>query len=565
MHETLEGTDFEVYTAVDGHDALEQYKRYAPDIILLDVNMPKLDGFGVCDWIRKDENGKNIPILMITGRDDFASIEKAFEFGATDFLPKPINWPLITHRLKYMLKNNDAMMGLKRAQKKLEHLAFYDLLTDLPNRQLLIQQGKKTLLQAHLNHVKTFVLFINIDKFKRVNDSLGHAYGDKLLKHIALKIQENLRDTDLVSPRSENEIGIARLRGDEFVVLLSNVANKIEAQKVCERIIKNVSAPVQLDSYEIVVTPSIGIAIFPDDCATIEELIECGDIASIDAKNIGKGQYSFYSELNASSSKHKLRLEEAIRNAVRNEEFSLVYQPQVGLHSNEVNSVEVLLRWSSAELGHIPPTEFIPIAEETGIIVELGAWVLKKACEQARVWQDMWPNHPISVAVNISGRQISDNTFCSRVSGILLETGLNPSLLQLEFTESILMNDAHENREILDRLKSLGVSLSIDDFGTGYSSLSYLKKFPLDELKIDRSFIIDIATLEVDKSIVMAILALAKTLKLAVVIEGVEDEHQIACIKSLTNIESVLIQGYYFHRPILGPECTQVLLQDYRA
>ncbi|GAA0855046.1 two-component system response regulator [Aliiglaciecola litoralis] len=559
MRDTLEVEGFEVFEASDGEIALSEFFKVSPDIVLLDVKMPLLSGFDVCQKIRSSEQGADTPVLMVTGADDYKSVESAFAAGATDFLPKPIKWPMVTHRINYMLRSRQAVVNLQKSEERLRYLAYYDPLTGLPNRQHFKEQLEVIVNLAKRGNYHVAVFFIDLDRFKRINDTLGHSYGDKLLQLVAKKLQVNLRQSDMVLRTSDdaNTSELARLGGDEFTIVLSNVGSTDGVSVVAQRLINELSEPIKLEQYEVVVTPSIGISIYPHDGDNVETLIKNADAAMYFAKESGRGCFKFYSESLNSKAIDRLKIEESMREALKNDDFELYYQPQVKLSDGSISHVEALIRWRHPERGLISPGEFIPIAEDSGLIVEIGRWVLNTACVQAKHWQNTLPN-PIRVAVNISARQFKSASFSDEVAEVLLRTDLPAELLELELTESAVMNNVKENIIRLHSLKSMGVSLSVDDFGTGYSSLSYLKRFPIDTLKIDRSFIIDISNDENDEAIVAAILALANSLKLNIVAEGVETLRQLETLKKL-GAQSILIQGYYFHRPMPANDCEQVL------
>tara|TARA_R110000751_G_scaffold4388_1_gene21573 strand:+ start:106266 stop:108035 length:1770 start_codon:yes stop_codon:yes gene_type:complete len=557
MRDTLEAEGFIVIDAADGEAALSKYFLYQPAIVLLDVQMPHLNGFEVCQQLRAHPSGKDLPILMVTGADDFSSIEKAYAVGATDFLPKPIKWPMIGHRIKYMLRSRDAVQDLKESEERLRFLAYYDPLTGLPNRQHFTEQLEKFMQLAQRGAYHVAIMFIDLDRFKRINDTLGHAFGDKLLKVVANKLTENLRQSDVLTRPQEHNLvpEISRLGGDEFTIFLSHVSSVNGAALVAQRLVDSLSAPIKIEQYEVVVTPSIGISFYPNDGDTVDTLLKNADAAMYHAKDSGRSCFKFYSDSLNAKAMEKLQLEGALRSALENDEFELYYQPQIDLKANQINSVEALIRWHHPDLGLVPPGEFIPIAEESGLIIDIGNWVLKTACTQAKLWLDSGLG-PIRMAVNISGLQFKLPTFLETVKTVLDISQLPAKLLELELTETVVMSDVKENIGRLSALKELGISLAVDDFGTGYSSLNYLKRFPIDILKIDRSFITDIADDENDEAIVAAIMALAETMNLQVVAEGVENYNQLLKIKQS---ECAYVQGYYFSLPLDAQDCTQLL------
>lgn len=557
MRDTLEVEGFTVIDATDGEAALTKYFAYMPDIILLDVQMPILDGFDVCKQIRSTPQGKELPILMVTGADDFSSIEKAYAVGATDFLPKPIKWPMVAHRIRYMLRSRDSVIDLKESEERLRFLAYYDPLTGLPNRQHFGEQLELFLSLAKRGNYNIAVLFIDLDRFKRINDTLGHSFGDKLLQQVAKLLSDNLRQSDLVTRKMENVVvsEIARFGGDEFTVFLSNVTSVEGTALVTQRLVDILSEPIKIEQYEVVVTPSIGISFYPNDGDTVDELLKNADAAMYSAKDSGRGCFQFYSDSLNAKALDRLKLEKLLREALKNNEFELYYQPQVELITNQIKSVEALIRWHHPKLGMVPPGEFIPVAEESGLIIDIGLWVLNRACSQAKEWCDQGLP-PTRIAVNISSNHFKRTSFIADVGSILESTQLPPALLELEVTESVIMSDVKENIGRLLSLKNMGLTLSIDDFGTGYSSLNYLKRFPIDVLKIDRSFIIDIAEDENDEAIVAAILAMASKMNLKVVAEGVETLSQL---KKLQATDCSLIQGYIFSKPLPAADCTELL------
>ena len=555
MTETLKGLGYEVCQAINGDVALEKYFSFVPDIVLLDVNMPNKNGFEVCKAIRESVQGADTPILMITGLGDHASIENAFSVGATDFLPKPIQWPMIKHRIKYMLRSIDNQISLRNSEKELRYLAYYDTLTQLPNRQFFKQQLQKEIAHSARKNAKLAVMMIDLDSFKRINDSLGHNFGDQVLQVVSQRLNKYLRECDSILQGS-TEVKcpeLARLGGNEFTVLLSDVGNNINVMQIARRINYELSQAININKYSIVVTASIGISMYPHDGQDAETLLKHADSAMHDAKANSTGSFKFHSKDLTRRLLDRLQLEEYMREALLTQMFELYYQPQVNIKTGKINNAEALVRLHHPSLGMISPADFIPVAEDTGLIIDLGNWIMREACLQAIAWQTNLAE-PISVSINVSSKQINQPDFVANLVNILNETGVDPGLIEIELTESIAMNNAHENTEKLRAIKALGIKLSIDDFGTGYSSLSYLKKFPIHTLKIDRSFIVDLALKEEEKAIVDAIFAMANALKLDVVVEGVETLEQLACIEEICGKSDVLVQGYYFSRPLPAGE-----------
>ena len=562
MKATLASDTIEVLEAENGKQAIEQFKQHNPALLLLDVSMPEMNGFEVCEYIRAHKRGKHIPIIMVTGSDDLESIHKSYAIGATDFIAKPIKWPILGQRVKYILQASQAFADLVVQKQELHQLAFYDTLTGLPNRQYLMKDLHRFLAMAKRSEYQAAMLFIDLDRFKRINDTMGHSYGDKLLRKVANRLQTNLRDSDIFARKefdTENEATqLSSFGGDEFTIFLSRLNNPNEAMLVAERVIRSFSTPFQLEQYEVVITPSIGISVFPNDGEDVETLLKNADTAMYFAKQSGRCCYKFYQDSMNAKAAARLQLEQDLRRALKNDEIVPFYQPQICAKSGHIVGVEALARWLTAKGGIIPPDEFIPVAEETGLINELGRQILEKGCYQAKQWLEM--GSPVRMAINVSAHQFRQLDFTQTVADILKASELPPHLLELELTESVIMSDAEENIARLIELKSLGISLAVDDFGTGYSSLSYLKRFPIDILKIDRSFMCDINSAPNDIAIVEAILALAESLKLGVIAEGVEYTSQI---NILQNTKNLLLQGYLFSRPLTAEFISPLLRQDF--
>lgn len=446
----------------------------------------------------------------------------------------------------------------KRWEERIRYLAYCDSLTDLPNRQAFKEQVTKAINAAKRHARIGAVLYLDLDEFKRINDTLGHDIGDMLLQNITKRLIEHVRVSDTVSnmqPESAKGRNIARLGGDEFTVLLDEIDEPEDAAIVAERVQKVLASSYNLNGHDVYVTPSIGIALFPRDGQDVEELLKNADTAMYHAKAVGKNNYQFYTEQMNALAATRLKLESKLRKALISNEMELFYQPQIDLKSGELVSAEALLRWNQPELGMIPPDEFIPIAEETGMIIELGEWVLNEACRQNQIWQDAGYQH-IRVAINLSSMQFIQRDLTDKVVLSLENSKLDAQYLELEITESILMRNVNETIATLKNFKKMGINISVDDFGTGYSSLSYLKRFPLNSLKVDRSFIKDIPESQDDVTITSAIIAMAHRLNLSVVAEGVETESQLDFLKQQG---CEMAQGYYFSRPVCAAEFEAML------
>jgi diguanylate cyclase (GGDEF)-like protein len=434
-----------------------------------------------------------------------------------------------------------------RMIEQVSFLAYYDSLTQLPNRILFQERVSNALYQSQRYGTPFAIFLIDLDNFKRINDTLGHAMGDGLLQAVASRIVESLRQTDTVARRSTEDASadVARLGGDEFTVLLTRIEDSQDAAAVAARVLSTFDRGFMLGSREVFLTGSIGIAIAPDDGGDADTLLKNADAAMYHAKDEGRNNFQFYRQSMSAVALQRLTIETKLRGALEREEFVLHYQPVVDLGTGAIVGVEALLRWPDPESGLIMPADFIPIVEESASIVPLGEWVLRTACTQARAWESV-SSSPMRVAVNVSGRQLRDRSLVAEVNRVLRETGFDPENLVLELTESILMERVRETT-ILDELKAIGARISIDDFGTGYSSLSYLTRFPIDSLKVDKSFVREVDANPDGAAITSAIVAMAHRLGLKVVAEGVETPEELAFLRKEGCDE---MQGYLFSKPV---------------
>jgi diguanylate cyclase (GGDEF)-like protein/PAS domain S-box-containing protein len=433
----------------------------------------------------------------------------------------------------------------KQAEQRIHHVAQHDVLTGLPNRSLLQDRLEQAIAYSGRSARVVWVMLIDLDRFKFVNDSMGHKAGDVLLVTIAARLRGALRDTDTV----------ARLSGDEFVVILTQFEDEALAPDIVQRLMDSVARPVMLGSKEFFVTCSIGVAVYPTDGAPADSLIEHADIAMYRAKKLGRNNFQFYTPAMNEEALERVRIESALRNALERNEFVLHYQPQVNLSTGQIVGMEALIRWQHPELGMVAPNRFIGVAEETGLIVPIGAWVMRTACLQNKAWQEAGLGR-LRVAVNLSARQFGAPNLIAEIASVLAESRLAPECLDIELTESLFMSDVNLAVDLLHSMKTLGVNLSIDDFGTGYSSLSYLSRFPIDVLKIDRSFVSDITHDVNDAAIVASIITLAHNLSLSVIAEGVETEAQLDYLRRQGCDE---MQGYFFSRPLSTAAFEQML------
>lgn len=521
-------------------------RRFA--VVFLDMRMPPgPDGAWAAARIRALDPKIDIVISTAYADIDPDELSRRVPPAAKLFY---VQKPFHPHEIRQLA----VALGQKwQAENKILRLAYYDHLTGLPNRAFFMTRLEQAIETAREEARSLAVLFLDLDNFKRVNDTLGHTTGDILLRLVARRIEHSLRSSDVVSralPETEENFNLARLGGDEFTVLLADLQHPDDALIVADRIRQELSQPIQLHEHRLIVTPSIGISLYPKDGEDIVSLLKSADMAMYFAKSTGRNNVQFFQGSMNEDALLRMNLENELRCALERQEMSLHYQPQVDLASGTLTGFEALLRWHNFTLGHVPPLDFIPIAEESGLIIPIGEWVLRTACKQVRSWQDAGMEIG-RIAVNVSGRQFMHEDFPELVAKILQETGLAPAVLELEITESILMKTAHDAVGILRRLKAVGVQLAIDDFGTGYSSLSYLKQFPIDCLKIDRSFVTDITTDPDDQAIAGAIVAMAENMHLHVIAEGVET---IAQMEFLQRVKCNEAQGYYISRPMTAAD-----------
>jgi predicted signal transduction protein with EAL and GGDEF domain len=561
----LEADGMQVVEAASGADAVELFLESRPDLVFLDVEMPGMSGLEVCRRLRAMPQGESIPIMIVTGSDDRQSIDDGYEAGATQYKTKPVNWSLLSRDVQYMLRASNAFNALKRQEDRLRYLAYFDPLTNLPNRRSFTEQLNRILKQARVQNTNAALLFIDLDNFKRINDSIGHGRGDRLLVEIARRLTLELRQEDAISYMSDRDeyehdgsTEIARLGGDEFTVVLSDIDNMSDVEAVARRVLQRLSEPIPLQTHKPVVTPSIGIAIFPVDGADPDTLVRNADTAMYAAKAQGRSCYRFYNEqMNALAVEH-LKLEEELRDSIQQGNLELYYQPQVDTQSGRITSLEALIRWPHKQRGMVMPGEFIPVAERTGLIADLGDWIMQEAARQSSAWESAGLKG-FRICINVSPLQFNQPHFVDSVERFLKDTGMSPDKLEFELTESAIMTDAATNIERLTALKKLGIKLAVDDFGTGYSSLNYLRRFPIDTLKIDQSFVSDVTNAD-GEGIVDAILALARTLGLQVIAEGVETEEQV---NYLMERHCDMLQGYYFSHPLPAAEIPGLINMDF--
>ncbi len=678
MRATLAKAGFTVAAVGDGRAALDAMQGNLPDLVLMDVSMPVMDGFAACAGLRQIAGGDRVPVIMMTGLDDTESIERAFEAGATDFITKPINWAVLPHRVRYMLRASAAINDLqqnerrlsnaqrigemgdwewslgddrvtasaqawrifghaqplpsaagdvffatvhegdrgrwrraiervrdeksafsielrivrsggqvrhvhqqvevmeaggalrlagavhditrrKDAEEQIRRLAYYDPLTGLPNRLSFTEQLARALSHAERNRGHIATMFVDLDNFKRVNDTLGHRAGDQLLREASARLSAVLRSHDAVV-RVSNESGdntIARLGGDEFIVLLTDVRHQQDAARAARRLVDTLSEPFMINGTEIFCGGSVGVALYPDDGNDVDTLLMNADTAMYRAKAQGRGGYQLYDKAMNESALDHLRMETRLRRAIERNEFVLHYQPRIDVVSGRVVGAEALIRWQHPERGLLQPADFIPLVEQANLVIPVGEWAIERACAQTAKWRTMGlPTVPL--AVNLASTHLREKGLPALVSRALQRHGVSANTLEIEVTESILLADPELAVRVAQELSEMGVQLSIDDFGTGYSSMGYLKRLPLTALKIDRSFVRDLDSDPEDEAIVAAIIALARSLKLKVVAEGVETQAQLALLQAMHCDE---YQGFLNSRALEPAEFAELLRQ----
>jgi diguanylate cyclase (GGDEF)-like protein len=579
---------FEVVEADSGFAAIELINRESFDLVLLDVMMPGIDGIETLKRIRSQQSASALPVIMVTAKSESNNIVDALELGANDYVTKPVDFAVALARVNTQISRKraeqqvasaneelrkanedlerrveertsrliDANQMLKveiadreESQARSQYLAYHDSLTGLGNRLLFKEQLVEALKDVSVTPHPLAVLFLDLDGFKAVNDTLGHSVGDLLLKSIATKLRDILPRTDR----------IARLGGDEFAILQISATQPGSSIALAEKIIEIVGQPCNIDGHDVTVGASVGIAVaHPGDMNT-ENFLKSADLAMYSAKSDGRGTYRMFDPEMDALVQARRTLERDMRTALAQGGFRLFYQPLVNLQSQKVTAFEALMRWHHPERGQVPPSEFIPVAEEMGLIVQLGEWALRQACAEAMEWPD-----GISASVNLSPLQFSKGNLVSTVMSALASAGLPASRLELEITESVLLEKSERNITILNQLRDLGVRISMDDFGTGYSSIGYLRSFPFDKIKIDQSFVRDLLVDEGSLAIVRAIAGLGVSFGMTTTAEGVETEEQMRCL----NLEGCIeVQGYLYSKPVPANEIIGLLksLADRRS
>ncbi len=585
---TLMQLGYQVREVMTGKMAINAVQTLRPDLILLDIKMSDMDGYTICKHLKENQQTRDIPVIFFSSVNEVIDKVKAFEVGGVDYISKPFQFEEVIARIQNQISLQMAKAEIRqlneelekrvqerteelelanlqlktlnqrleqeiiehqKTQKQLLHMASYDALTSLPNRVLfmnrLIQSLKRTQQEPDYQFA---VLFLDCDRFKVVNDSLGHLAGDRLLIAIARRLKLHLAPTDM----------LARFGGDEFTILLENIQDSEDAIDLAKKIQTSMSWPFQFDDQELFINASIGIVVGDQTYEQPENLLRDADIAMYQAKAQGKARYQIFDSQMHYLAQQRLELETDLRRALHRQEFLLYYQPIISLATGRIAGFEALLRWHHPQKGLISPGDFIPAAEETGLIIPIGLWVLQEACQQLKNWQDQGLlKHLIKMSVNLSVKQFSQVNLIQNIDRIILKTLLNSEYLKLEITESAIMDNPELATEILQQLRDRNIQLSIDDFGTGYSSLSYLHRFPLDNLKIDRSFIQPLRETCQNLEIIQAIITLAHHLNMTITAEGIETAEQLSLLRSLGCEEG---QGYYFSPPV-DANIAQVLLE----
>jgi diguanylate cyclase (GGDEF)-like protein len=583
---------YEVRRAINGTTALMGVQSTSPDLILLDINMPDMNGYEVCRQLKRDPKNQEIPVIFVSALDDGLDKVKAFSAGGVDYISKPFEMMEVLSRVETHLQIRVAQANLKqlnaeleqrvvertaeltaakqaleqenlerqKAQAMLEHRAWHDPLTDLPNRAWLMRQLQMLIEQAKQNTTAQFaVLFLDCDRFKVVNDSLGHMLGDQLLVQVAHRIMGCL------PPNST----VARFGGDEFIIVLESIKHLDEATDLAENIQDALVLALFLEPHEMFMSASIGIALGNSEVEYPEDLVRNADIAMYRAKALGKARYYVFNKDLHNKAQVRLELETDLRRALERQEFFLQYQPIISIKSGKIEGFEALVRWNHPRRGLISPLDFIPTAEETGLIVPLGQWVLEEACRQFQCWhaaleKNAIPNSgevysPLKISVNLSVKQFSQPSLINTIDKIFKETGFNGRDLNLEITESSLMDDPELAGLILKELRDRHIQIAIDDFGTGYSSLSYLHRFPVDILKIDRSFVNRLGPNGDGLRIIEAIASMAQSFGIHVVAEGVETSAQAF---QLQQLGCDYAQGYWIAKPLDSQSVIPLLLSN---
>ncbi|MBD2316978.1 EAL domain-containing response regulator [Phormidium tenue] len=574
---TLAEQGYKVRSVTEGLMALTVAEAAKPDLILLDIMMPNIDGYEVCQRLKANDQTCDIPVIFLSALDEVLDKVKAFSVGGVDYITKPFQLEEVLARIQTHLSLRFAQKEISQlnaeleqrvrqrtaqleqeiaerlqVQERLLHLALHDVLTGLPNRTWFMKRLEQLLQQVHQQSGYHFaVLFLDCDRFQAVNDSLGHLVGDQLLVSIARRIELCLRPGTM----------LCRLGGDEFAILLQDIEKPSDTIKVANGILLELAAPFQIGDYQVFTNVSIGIAMGSDIYKQPEHILRDADTAMYRAKANGKACYQMFEQTMHSRALHNFQLESDLRHALERHELIAYYQPIIRLDNNQIDSFEALVRWNHPEKGLVDPSKFIPIAEETGLVMAIDLFVLQQACQQLRSWRDEGlADASLTMNVNLSVKHFMSFDLLKQIDHVLRETGITGSSLRLEITESDIMENAEFAGKIISQLRDRHIQLSIDDFGTGYSSLSYLHRLPIDHLKIDRSFVMRIGKNGKNTEIIRAIIALAKSLDMFTIAEGVETQDQLDQIREL---KCEFCQGYLFSKPVEASAARNLLITGF--
>ncbi len=534
LAETASASGLRALSFDNGAAALDAALASEVAIVMLDVDMPEMDGYSVCRRLRAEARFATVPIVMVTGHEDSVAISRAFEAGATDFISKPVNWALLPRRLAYILRN-------AAAAERIERLAYFDTLTGLANRQRCIETAQRLFAGAAAARQEVAVIYMDLNSSKRVNDTFGHSVGDALLQTVAGKLVRVLAPFQA----ERGCVSVARFGGDEFVVLVGAASARLVALEIADACCRMLSEPIAHDGLEFFSAPSVGIAMYPDDGPDVATVLKHADTAMYQAKSGAAGAIVMYTAAMSAKLRDWLDLEGRLRRAVQEDQLTLHYQPKFRLSDNSITGIEALLRWCDAEHGEIPPTRFIEIAEDSGLILDLGGWVIRAACRQLRDWRDRGLS--ISVAINVSGKELLHGDPARTIEVEAAAAGVPTSSIEIEITESLLVKDSAKVRKALERFRELGCRIALDDFGTGYSSLAYITRFPPDRIKIDKAFVHNLDRSASDAAIATAILSLGESLSVTVTAEGIERTAQLEWLRKRGCHEA---QGFLLSRPL---------------
>lgn len=547
VRRALKTAGYHLAEAASAAGVLAFLQQARPALVLLDCALPDLDGFQTCGQLRRLTEFPDLPILLLTERADLRGAQRAFDVGSTDSMVKPISGRQLCFRVKTLLHLQQAVTDLQTAQSRIRQLRRTDHLTALANSSRFRAHLSRALASTHTNATLT-LLYLDLDRFKRINDTLGHLTGDRVLIQIAQRIQGALAAAiaEGLLPCALEECCCARFGGDEFAVMLPGIDPQYVARQLAQKLLACLTQPFAVDGYEVVMTASLGISHFPGDTRDPDTLLKNAATAAYHAKQQGGNNFQNFQPILLGGTAGRLRLENELRKALENGELSLYLQPQIELANNRLFGVETLLRWHHRRLGTLLPGSFLPIAMESGLIGDIDEWALRQACRQLADWQKAgWGD--LHLSVNLSGQLYWQSRCLESLLGIIHSSGADPSRLEVELTENTLMHKDRVTLDFLSHFKALGVQIAIDDFGTGFSSLGYLKDFPVDTLKIDRSFIRGLNAEGESCPIVEAILAMGKSLGLRVVCEGIENKLQLTVLKEMG---CPFGQGFYLGRPM---------------